>query len=264
MAHNGHRWPAVLVSTWAAFVLTSPAFAQQTAPSSSQPGVQVPSSPDFMLGEPRLWIGARGGWLFASAGSDIYDFVTDQLTVEKSNFNGGSFALDFGVAVAPRTDVVFGFDVNRSRTPSEYRAFIDNFGLPIEQTTELKQFNLTASARFNLVPKGREISRLAWIPNTWVPYVGAGGGVGQYSFQQYGDFVDFVDNHVFTDLFESKGWTPLAHVFGGVDVRVFKQVLLSFEGRYTWSHAELERDFIDFDPIDLGGTRFGVGVNFTF
>ena len=35
------------------------------------------------------------------------------------------------------------------------------------------------------------ISRLAWIPRTFMPYVGAGGGYGTYEFRQNGDFVDF-------------------------------------------------------------------------
>ena len=64
-----------------------------------------------------------------------------------------------------------------------------------------------------MLPRGRQISRLAWIPRTIVPYVGAGGGVTSYEFRQSGDFVDFATENaaagtftIFTDSFKSEGW----------------------------------------------------------
>jgi len=267
MAHNGRRLRGPLARVWTALILlATPAFAHAEPQSSgsAQPVIGAPANPDFLIGRPRVSVGFRGGWLTASAGSDFFDFVTDQLTLEKSNFNTASFGGEFSVNLTSRADLLLGFDLNRSRTPSEYRHFIDNRGQPIEQTTELSQNNLTASVKFAVLPKGRAVSRLAWIPRTVVPYVGAGAGLGKYKFSQTGDFVDFTDNGVFSDVFRSEGWTPLAHAFGGVDVRVLRHMLVSFEGRYQWSTAELAQDFVGFDPIDLGGLKFGVGVHFVF
>jgi len=48
------------------------------------------------------------------------------------------------------------------------------------------------------------------------------------------------------------------------DIQVHRHVILSFEGRYTWQHADMSLDFVNFDPIDLGGMRFGGGVHFAF
>ncbi len=158
----------------------------------------------------------------------------------------------------------FGFDIGKSSTPSEYRAFVDNNRLPIEQTTEMKQFDAFASLRYSLLPKGRSISRLAWIPRTLTPYVGAGGGLMNYTFFQTGDFVDFQTSRVFTDVFRSSGWAPSAHVLGGVDVQVYRHVFMSFEGKYMWSSADLEQKFVDFAPIDLSGARFGAGIHLLF
>ena len=98
----------------------------------------------------------------------------------------------------------------------------------------------------------------------FLPVLGAGAGFGRYSFQQTGDFVDFVDNRVFPDVFRSEGWAPLVQAFGGTDIQVMSRMLLSFEARYTWSHADLDQDFVGFDPIDLGGLRFGGGIHFIF
>ena len=43
-----------------------------------------------------------------------------------------------------------------------------------------------------------------------------------------------------------------------------QDVNLNVEGRYSWVKGELDQDFIDFQPMDLGGFRFGAGINFVF
>ena len=256
-----------LVVTGAALLfLASPALAGQrdVAANASTQSTSSAPPPDFMLGRPRASIGARGSFLKASANSDIFDFVTEQLAIDKADFNTGSFGLEAAFSLSPRFDVVGAMDLNGMSHASDYRLLEDNFGLPIEQTTKLSQLNLTLSAKFSLLPRGRAISSLAWIPRTFIPYVGAGGGYGRYEFRQNGDFVDFTDNHVFSDTLVSDGWSPTAHVLGGTDIQVMRHLLLSFEARYSWQHADLGGDFIDFEPIDLGGFRFGTGIHFSF
>jgi hypothetical protein len=249
-----------------ALLLATPALAGPNGPDDQSRGQTATSapSPDFFIGRPRASLGFRGNWLLASANSDIYDFVTEHLTLERSSFNTPTFGGELSINVTPRIDVVGGFEFGRSRTPSEYRKFIDNKGLPIEQQTSLRQTNVTASVRYSLVPKGRSISRLAWIPRTLTPYVGAGAGFMNYELLQTGDFVDFQTSKVFSDVFTSDGWTPSGHVLGGVDVQVYKHFFMSFEGRYVWSTAPLSQKFVDFEPIDLGGVRFGAGVHVVF
>jgi opacity protein-like surface antigen len=259
-----------LVSCAALILLASPAFAADDQHPSSSPSAQSSSStqsassPDFLLGRPRASIGMRGAFVMPSTGSDIFDFVTEQLAIDKSDFNSGSFGFEAGFSVNSHLDILGGIDWNGMSHLSDYRLFEDNRGLPIQQTTELSQMNLTMSAKYSLLPRGRAVSRLAWIPRTVVPYIGAGGGYGKYEFRQNGDFVDFADNHVFSDTFRSSGWAPTVHVLGGTDIRVYRHLIMSFEGKYSWSHADLDQDFIDFEPIDLGGFRFGVGLHLAF
>jgi opacity protein-like surface antigen len=256
----------LFASCAALLLLTSAAFADGQNPSANSATQSTSSAPppDFLLGRPRATIGARGSFLKASANSDIFDFVTEQLAIDKSDFNTGSFGLEASYSVSPRFDIVGSFDVNAMKHDSDYRLLEDNRGLPIQQTTELQQLNLTVSAKYSLLPRGHAISRLAWIPRTFIPYVGAGGGYGRYEFKQNGDFVDYADYHVFSDTFTSRGWSPTMHVMGGTDIQVMRHLMLSFEGRYSWQKADLSQDFIDFAPIDLGGFRFGAGVHLGF
>jgi hypothetical protein len=168
------RTRGLLLSCIALLFLVSPAFAgdqDQTANSSTQ--ASAASSPDFLWGRPRGSIGARGSMLVASANSDVFDFVTDTLAIEKSDFNTGSFAAEFGYSLTPRFDLLGTVDLNGMNHASDYRDWEDNRGLPIQQTTELTQVNFTVSGKFSLLPRGRAISRLAWIPRTFIPYVAA-------------------------------------------------------------------------------------------
>jgi hypothetical protein len=250
------------------------ALAAPTAAATGQPDPQQPPQPspgpipnrkaDFLFGRPKASIGVRGSWVFATAGSDLFDFVTRHLTLEKQDFNSPGFAFDLGIALGGRADVLAGFEMNRMAQGSEYRDYVDNNLLPIQQTTELKTWQVVGSLRYSLTPKGHDVSRLVWIPRRVVPYVGAGGGVIRYDFQQTGDFVDFQDLSVFFDSFQSQGWAPTAHVFGGVDLQIHRALYASVQARYTKAAGTLSSDFIDFDPIDLSGFHVSAGINLLF
>jgi hypothetical protein len=223
-------------------------------------------APDFLFGEPRASIGIRASWVFARAGSDLFDFIQNQLTIDKGDFDAPAVAIDAGFAVSPRVDVLVGFEFSNARTSSEYREFVDNNRQPITQDTELREANVSGSVRIALTPRGRSVGRLAWIPRRATPYLGAGGGYLWYRFRQQGDFVDVFNPRrpVFRDTLTSEGWTPSAHVFGGVDIRLYRRLFAAVEGRYLWASAQLERSFEGFDPIDLAGARFATGINVLF
>jgi hypothetical protein len=257
---------ATLVCVFALGACAAAAAAGPQAEARAASAAANPASPrpDFFFGRPKGSVGIGGSWVLARAGSDIFDFVEDQLTIDKGDFNAPAFAADVAIAITPRLEVVSGVEVSRASTRSEYRDFVDNDFLPIEQTTELKTVSVSGSIRYALVPRGREVSRLAWVPRRVTPYVGAGAGALWYEFKQSGDFVDFVDLSVFPDVFRSRGWTPTAHAFGGVDLHVYRRLFMSIEGRYVWAAARLGRDFVDFDPIDLAGFRMAGGVNVAF
>jgi len=221
-------------------------------------------APDFLFNKPRGSITVRGSWLFARSSSDWYEFVTDQLTLDRKDFNVPGIGFDVNGPITPRLEVGFSFDFNRSNRLSEYRDWLDNNRLPIEQTTTLQEMNLSGNVRYSLVERGRQVGNFVWVPRAIVPFVGAGAGAFHYRLEQIGDFVDFQDLAVFSSVFSSRGWTPSAQVFGGVDVRVLKHVAVTVDGRYLWAAAELQRDWVDFKPIDLAGFRLSGGVNFIF
>jgi hypothetical protein len=225
--------------------------------------VRMPS-PDFLLKPPVGSVAVRGNWVFARAGSDLFDFLQEQLTIDKRDFRAPAVAVDVAFAVTRRLDAVFGLEFARTSVQSEYRHLVDNDLLPIEQTTALRTLHVIAGVRHAFVPRTHEVSRLAWVPRRVVPYAGAAAGVVRHEFTQVGDFVDYADGSVFNDSFRSDGWSPTAHAFGGVDLHVYRRLFATVETRYVWADAQLDPSFEDFAPMDLAGIRMSAGVNFVF
>jgi len=225
---------------------------------------QVRSSSDFNPRKPKVFAGAHIGLNLPSADSDIYDMVTRELTLEKSDFRAAAFGGEFGVPVASHFAVVAGFEHSRSKTKSESRDFVEDNGDPIEQTTQLSQFPVTITLRFYPVKTGESVGSYAWIPTRLNPYIGGGVGALSYDFSQSGRFVDKETLNIFSTALASKDWTPTAHVAVGMDINLTPRIFVNGEARYSRARADLSKDFNGFDPIDLSGFRIRGGVYFRF
>ncbi len=224
-------------------------------------GVQ---SPDFLFGAPKGSFAVRAGLTFARAQSEIFEFVTDQLTVEKSDFNAPTIAADLSWRINDRVDAVFGVEYSRASATSEFREFVEDDDLPIVQETHFTQVPVTAGLKLYLTDRGRSVGQYAWVPSSFVPYVGGAAGFVWHQFEQVGDFVDFEDLGIFTDHFISDGWGATFHVFGGADILLNPSLALQLEARYQWADVEMNGGFVGFDAIDLGGLRATAGVAFKF
>ena len=170
--------------------------------------------------------------------------------------------MDF--TVTPRTAVQMGVSVTNRDAKSEYRDYVDNDNLPIEQRTEFLRVPVTAGLKWYLTPPGRSLSRYAWVPSKLSAYVSGGGGAVYYSFKQSGDFVDFQDLAVFPSSLESSGWTGTAYGATGANFALSTRVGLVTEMRYDWARANMSADFQGFDRIDLSGLSLTTGLHFRF
>ena len=242
-------------------LVLSTAVAAEGAGEGDSPEDQPQARLDFRFSAPRFSIGVRGGGAFNRSEGEIYDFLTDELTLERSDFFGPAFAADFSWRLTSWMDAVIGFEVSGSSTDSEFRDYVDEFGIPITQNTRLTQVPLTVSLKFYPIGRGRQVGQYAWVPSAVAPYVGGGIGATWYELRQKGEFVDFVDMAIFEDRFTSDGWAFAGHVFLGIDIKLIKSLGLVIEGRYYWANADLRGDFVGFDPIDLDGARVMAGVN---
>lgn len=214
----------------------------------------------FLFGPPSATLVLRGGLAHASAGSDVFAFSREQLTLGSRDFDGFLLGAEAGYRLAPRVDLSVGAAYAGRVARSEMRDWVDQDDLPIEQTTRFQRVPLTAGVKAYPLARGRSVGRFVWIPARVAPFVGAGAGAMWYRFEQSGDFVDYETLEVFFDEFESSGWTPTAHALAGVDVSLTPRFGVVGEARYGWAESGLGRDFEGFDRIDLSGLSLSLGL----
>ena len=219
------------------------------------------SGDGYLFHRPDVTLSVRGGYSRADAKSDVFDEVTSNLTLDRGDFSGLTVGGDLAVPIANRVDLVLAGGYSRSSHKSEFRDFVDNNDLPIEQTTTFERIPVTANLRLNLSEPGRSIGSLAWIPSRVVPYVGAGVGAMRYGFRQQGDFVDFNTLGVFNSTVESSGWTFVSQAMEGVDYNFTSKLGLSLDARYLHANGEPGSAFKGYDRIDLSGLTATVGLS---
>jgi hypothetical protein len=212
----------------------------------------------YLFGAPDARFSIHAGYSRAGAGSDLFDEVTSNLSLNKSDFSGPTIGGELAMTLSPRLDLALQVDYAGTSKGSEYRHF-DESGVPIRQTTTFRRVPVTANIRAYLVPRGREIGKLAWIPSSVVPWVGAGGGVMWYQFKQQGDFVDLSNLNIYSDNFDSNGWAPTLQGMGGVDVNLSTRLAFTADLRYNWARATLNQDFVGYNKIDLSGVSTALG-----
>lgn len=221
-------------------------------------------APDFLFGTPKAWISLSGTWLVPRASGDLFTFVSDQLTLDRSDFRRPAFTGSFGLPLFRRFDVVGDVEISHQSIPSEYRAYVKADRSSIAQTTEFDQATLGFGIRYLPLGRGQTISQYAFLPRRVTPFVGAGASVVHYNFQQSGEFVDFVDLSIFPHSFQSGGWSLGPHVDGGADLQIWRMFFLNVAARYAWAHSTLSRDFVGFEGIDLSGFKSSTGITVVF
>jgi len=228
----------------------------------------------FLFEQPRATLTFNLGYGVPSAGSDFFDYVTTEFTLDKGDFRSAVFGGGLSFFLNERLDLAFEFSFARSSSWSHYQSLLD-WGpdeiegtaddLEIEQQTEFTRMPFTVSARYFLTDRGRSVGSLSWIPASWAPYVGAGGGKMYYEFKQYGDLVDYIDYSIYRGEVLSEGWAWVGHVFGGVQWAISPHWIVTAEGRYSLADADLDRPaFSGYEPIDLSGFQGSIGFGIRF
>src|SRR4051812_50174711 len=62
----------------------------------------------YLFGTPDVRLSLHAGYAHASAKSDVFDFVIENLTVERGSFSGPSLGGDLAIRLGPRAALSFG------------------------------------------------------------------------------------------------------------------------------------------------------------
>lgn len=225
------------------------------------PGDAEAQARDYRLGVPAVSAGIHGGWGLVRGGSDLFDFTREQLTVGSRDLDGLALRGEVALRMVDRLDLAIGAGWSGGEVRSEFRDWVDQDELPIEQTTWFTRVPVTVGGRVYLTDRGRRVSQFAWIPADRALYLGGGVGFTWYRFQQKGAFVNTENLNVFDDHFSTEGWGPTGYVAGGADFSLSPRAFLTTEARYVRGSAEVGTDFQGFDRIDLGGWQLSVGIS---
>jgi hypothetical protein len=205
----------------------------------------------------------RLGGFVPSGGGELWIDNEDVFTLQATDFSDFTWGLSFATALSNNVEVGMNVDWYDSTVTSAYRDYVDDLGYDISHDTRLRKVPLTLD--FRLLPGGRyrKLSggRRALRP---VFYLGGGGGLNLWQYEESGYFIDFGTDDVFWERFADSGVAWEAHAMTGLELPLNPGFTVLLEGRYTWSKATLGDDLAGLGEIDLGGASIYVGGSFRF
>lgn len=186
-----------------------------------------------------------------------YPDLSDALVFDMSDFRSGQLFGEWNVAFGNHVEVGAGVGFYRRSTPSVYWDLVDEQGHEIDQTLQLRIVPLTAVVRF--LPFGR-IGDVQ-------PYIGAGVGIFNYRYAEFGRFVDPDTLEIFEQRYRTSGAATGGVVLGGVRFPLGGDIYgLTLEYRHQFATGDtggLDNGFLD-EKIDLGGGNFNIGFLIRF
>jgi hypothetical protein len=228
------RWTACALLAGAAVLTAAPeAAAQQTLNFSL--GIFTPRGAD------------------ARTDGDVLNVNSTFLAFDVDEFNGASIGGEWLVPLGEFLEAGAGVSFTRRTVSTVYQDFVDIDGTEIDQDLRLRTVPIAFTVR--VLPLGQR--------NALQPYFGAGLGIINWRYSEFGEFIDFGNNMEIIDgQFVADGNETGPIVLGGLR---FGGETWSAGGevRYHSAEADLDDRFAG-SRIDLGGWtyNFTVGVRF--
>jgi len=234
-------------------------------------------------------ISFKVGYFVPSLKSDFWDTELANMTFLKSNFANATFSFSYELFLTSELSLVIGVDTYTKNKAGAYRDYTGiqfsdgDFAFPVQyydgDFTPSHSLSVSVTPlQFSLkiTPFGRR-SKI-------IPYIGAGVGLYFWSLRMQGDFIDFSDEYVTNDQYadayypiysvdaregQNIGRIALGYqIFGGIQIPIANRLTLDLEAKYSSAKGKMGADpnegFHGFQPLDLGGVHFSLGINYWF
>jgi outer membrane protein W len=186
--------------------------------------------------------------------SDLWSVNRENLTFERSDMvnvvYGGEYEFYFNrlfslsLEVGSYAKTVF----------AQYRDYEFEDGTPISQNISLRIVPVEANLKYH--PLGHR--------NRLNPYVGIGAGVYAWTYQQFGNFINFEDDSISEGFAETRRFAFGLNGRAGVAYRFQQRLGILLEGKYHYLQGKLSRNFEGFEPLDMSGFLINAGIMFYF
>ena len=219
--------------------------------------VLVGAAAPLRAGNLDLRVGAFFPRADSGAANDIFRDNSELFTVSESDWTNAIGGVQYNVGLGRLVEVGLSLDYYSRENYTSYRDFTRDDDTEITQTLRYELMPLGLTVR--LIPTSRS-AKIA-------PFVGIGGDVVFWEYEEWGDFIDFGFGGprppVEYDSFLSEGAEIGFHVTGGLKVAINEDFAVVGEARYLWAEGDMGEDFYQ-NRIDLSGLSVTLGFNIRF
>jgi len=186
--------------------------------------------------------------------SDLWEINLENLAFSKSDMMNAYYGVEYETYLNRYSSFSLEIGSYNRTVYSQYRDYTYQNGSPIFQNISLRLTPIEAN--FKVYPLGHHYRVF--------PFFGVGAGVFAWTFQQWGDFINFVDDSISEGFAETRTFSIGFNGRFGLVFRFHPRVALALEGKYQYLRGRLSGYFEDFDLLDLGGFTASISVNIYF
>lgn len=195
------------------------------------------------------------GLFYPNMKSDLWEINMENLALSKQDMQDKYYAGEFEQFVGRNLSLTLEVGHYMEEHYSMYRDYEYDDGTPIYQNVALRVINMEAGFKFYPLGHRGKLS----------PFVGAGFGMYYWKFEQWGDFIDFVDDVINQDVYaESHAFTPGFNAKGGFVYRPSRSLGIGVEARYQNLKGELGSFFEGFEKLDMSGMSYALTIHLFF
>lgn len=186
--------------------------------------------------------------------SDLWQINMENLTFGKSDLVNVTYGGEYEGYLSRNLSVALEIGGYSRSVYAQYRDYEHADGSPIRQNISLRIVPVEAALKYYPFSHRQRLN----------PFVGLGGGLYIWTYQQFGEFV------LFPELTVREGFAETRRVAlgligrAGLVYRFQPRLGVSLEGKYQHLQGRLSEYFQDFEPLDMSGFSVNAGIQYYF
>jgi hypothetical protein len=186
-----------------------------------------------------------------SLSSDLWRINMDNLIFKKSDMSNTYYAFEYEFFLNRYSSLSLELGSYNRNLYSEYRDYEYDDGTPIYQNIALRITPLELT--YKLYPIGHR--------RMFIPYLGVGGGMYFWRYEQWGEFIDFETGDVNEGNAVTRTISIGFNARAGIVLRLQRSLGIAIEGKYQYLRGRLSDYFEGFNQLDLSGLTATIGLN---